>query len=242
MKKVLTENKSCNILGRSAMLSMKGLAALFLCAFIFTSCDHFDEKMEEIVDEVDEKEMKMFEAYLTPLNNSGVTGKATIKYSHDGKFEVLINAKGLTPNRVHPQHIHGFAPDGDMKMKDAVCPPASAAGEDGILSLPEGLPFYGPVLVPLDDNLVPLEAGNFPHVGYGAGDLTYYEMVATKELVQAFDNMYEGTQTEADLRLMNRVIVLHGAFVKDGQVMQRYSEGAEYWPTLPVACGEIMKR
>jgi hypothetical protein len=242
MEKCLTKNTPANTLRKKSMSSIKGLLAMFICAFVFAGCDRIEEDLDDIINDVEKNEVKMFEAYLTPLNNSGVTGKATIKYSHDGKFEVLINAEGLTPNRVHPQHIHGFAPDGDMKMKDAVCPPASAAGEDGILSLPEGLPFYGPVLIPLDDNLVPISSGNFPYVGYGAGTLTYYEMTATKELLQAFDNMYDGTQTEKDLMLMNRVIVLHGAFVKDGMVMQRYSEGAEYMPALPVACGEIMKK
>lgn len=224
------------------MLGMKGLLALFLCAFVFAGCDRFEEDLDDIVDEVEQREVKMFEAYLTPLNNSGVTGKATIKYTVNGNFEVLINAKGLSPNRVHPQHIHGFAPDSDMPNKKAVCPPASAAGDDGILTLVEGLPFYGGVLVPLDNKLVPLTSDNMPYVGYGAGDLTYYEMEATKALVQAFDNMYDGTQTEADLKLINRVIVLHGAFVKDGMVMQRYSEGAEYDASLPVACGEIMRK
>lgn len=231
-----------NAVKRNSQPGMKGILVLILCAFVFAGCDRLEEQLGEIIDEAEEKEVKMFEAYLTPLNNSGVTGKATIKYSMDGNFEVMINAKGLSPNRVHPQHIHGFAPDGDMKNQKAVCPPASAAGDDGILSLPEGLPYYGPVLIPLDDNLVPLNAGIFPFVGIGAGDLSYHEMVATKELLQAFDNMYDGTQTEKDLMLINRVIVIHGAFVKDGVVMQRYSEGAVYMPALPVACGEIMKK
>ncbi len=238
----MTVSKVMNSVKQNSQPGLKGILALLLCAFVFAGCDRLEEQLEDIINEAEEQEVKMFEAYLTPLNNSGVTGKATIKYSLNGNFEVMINAKGLSPNRVHPQHIHGFAPDGDMKNKDAVCPPASAAGDDGILSLPEGLPYYGPVLVPLDDNLVPLNAGSFPFVGIGAGDLSYHKMTATKELLQAFDNMYDGTQTEKDLMLINRVIVIHGAFVKDGVVMQRYSEGAEYMPALPVACGEIMKK
>lgn len=229
-----------NLTTQTISAGMKSLLALFLFAFVFASCDRIDEDLEEIVDEVEEQEVKTFEAYLTPLNNSGVTGKAVIQYSMDGTFAVLIEAEGLAPNRVHPQHIHGFAPDGDMAHQDAVCPPMSAAGEDGLLTLGEGVPFYGPVLIPLDDNLVPLSVGNFPRVGYDR-ELSYYESTATGLLMQAFDSMYEGTQTEADLKLMNRVIVLHGAFVKDGMVIDHYTEGAEYVATLPVACGEIMQ-
>ena len=59
---------------------------------------------------------------------------------------------------------------------------------------------------------------NLLFVNY-SGELTYYEMTVTKELMQAFDNMYEGKQTEKDLMLMNRVVVLHGAFVKDDKEM-----------------------
>ena len=223
-------------------MSMKGLLALFLCAFVFASCDRFEEDLEQIKDEVKEREMKMFEAYLGPLNNSGVTGKATIKYSEDGMFQVWIEAKGLFPDRFHPQHIHGFVPDGPMKNKNGVCPPPSAdTNGNGLVELEEGEPFYGQILVPLDDELVPLTAGQFPFVDFSRS-YTYYETVATKALIAAFDNMYNGTQTEKDLMLMNRVIVLHGAFVKDGKIIQNYSQGGEYWPTLPVACGQIEKK
>lgn len=236
MKKTLTTNNHL-------LSSMKGLLALFLCAFVFASCDRLDEELDNVIDEVEEHEMKMFEAHLTPLNNSGVTGKATIKYSMNGKFEVLIHAKGLSPNRHHPQYIWGFAPDGSMAHMKATCPPASAAGDDNLIMLDEGKQHFGDIILSLDNKLVPLtyELKDFPFVNY-TGELTYYEMTATKELMQAFDNMYEGKQTEKDLMLMNRVIVLHGGFVKDGKVMQRYSDGAEYMPTLPVACGEIMKK
>jgi hypothetical protein len=243
MKNNVTPNTLASSISRQSRLTLKGILALFLCAFVFASCDRIDEEVDNIVDDVEKNEMKMFEAHLTPLNNSGVTGKATIKYSMNGKFEVLIHAKGLAANRHHPQHIHGFAPDSDMAHKDATCPPMSAAGDDGLLTLEESEAFTGPILIPLDKEIVPLtaELNDFPFVRYD-GELTYYEMTATKELMQAFDNMYEGKQTEADLKLTNRVIELHGAFVKDGMVMQRYTDGAEYMPTLPVACGEIMKK
>lgn len=240
MKKILTKNHPGQRLHQSSMLSIKGMLALFLCAFVFASCDRFEDDIDDIVDEVENREIMMFEAHLNELNNSGVTGTAHIKYSKSGNFEVMIDAKNLVANKVHAQHIHGFAPDGDQRNQDAMCPTMDAAGEDGLLTLQEGLPFYGPVLVPLDDYLVPLSSDNFPYANQG-GNLSYHEMVATDALVSAFNAVYEGTQTEADLMLISRVIVLHGAYVKDGMVQQRYSEGAEYDASLPVACGEIMK-
>lgn len=221
-------------------LPLKTFLTLLLCAFVFASCDRFEEEIDELTEEVENREVKMFTAYLNPLNNSGVTGKATIKYSHEGKFEVLIHAKNLVSNRPHPQHIHGFEPDGNMANKDAVCPPMSAAGDDGLLTMEDGHPFYGSTLIPFDDHLVPLTVEAFPFANQ-AGNLSYHQYVATKALVAAFDAAYEGKQTEADLKLMNRVIVIHGAYVKDGVVSRNFSQGAEYVASLPVACGEIMQ-
>lgn len=234
MKKILTQKQH-------SFLSSKILLALFFSTFVLASCDRFEEDIDDLVDEVENREIMMFEAHLNELNNSGVTGTAHIKYSKSGKFEVMIQARNLVANKVHPQHIHGFAPDGDMKNKDSVCPTMDAAGDDGLLTMEEAEMFYGPHMIPLDDYLVPLSVNNFPYANQG-GNLSYHEMVATEELISAFDAAYEGTQTEADLKLINRVIVLHGAYVKDGMVQQRFSNGAEYMPTLPVACGEIMKK
>ena len=80
---------------------------------------------------------------LTELNGSGVSGKAVL-IQRDGSLRVQLQARGLVPDMVHPQHIHGL--DG---AANATCPPPSAAGEDGVLTLVDGLPFYGPVLQPL---------------------------------------------------------------------------------------------
>ncbi len=57
---------------------------------------------------------------------------------------VTITATGLEPDMLHPQHIHGFASN-----QNSVCPSVSAAGADGLLTLEEGLPAYGPVQLSL---------------------------------------------------------------------------------------------
>jgi hypothetical protein len=57
------------------------------------------------------------------------------------QLTIRIKARGLTPNAVHAQHIHG---EGSSE-----CPPPSAAGADGVLNVVEGAPFYGPIVTSL---------------------------------------------------------------------------------------------
>jgi hypothetical protein len=222
-------------------MSMKPFfAAFILSAFLF-SCDHMND-VDDVVDDIkEEQKARAFKAELRPLNNSGVTGTATFQYltntKKDGKFESHIMAKNLAPNMVHPQHIHGFG----FEMKNpenAVCPPQSAAGDDGLLTLEDGLPFYGPVLVPLDSKLVPLSVQEFPTAN-AHGQVNYLEFTALHSLLMAIDESTEGHQTLENLSLNRRTVVLHGAWVKDNMVVPAGTEGAEYIATLPVACGEI---
>jgi len=44
---------------------------------------------------------------LSPKNNSSVTGNAKLNFIGVGKLQVQIQVSGLTPNSVHPEHIHG---------------------------------------------------------------------------------------------------------------------------------------
>ncbi|WP_152425024.1 hypothetical protein [Nafulsella turpanensis] len=217
---------------------VKLFTALMMSAFLF-SCEQFND-VEEVVDKVkEEQEARTFVAELGGLNNSGVTGEVVIEYMKDGQFEVLVKADGLVPNMVHPQHIHGFG-FMDKDPKNAVCPPMSAAGEDGLLTLPEGLPFYGPVLVPLDSELVPLTVQEFP-MANANGMISYIEFTSLKAMLMAIDKSNDGKQSLANLSLEDRVIVLHGAYVKDNMIVPPGTEGAEYVATLPVACGELVE-
>jgi hypothetical protein len=102
-----------------------------------------------------------YNADLDELNNSGVNGEAELEFlTGDGDrvnldagegpedvtdLQVGINATGLEPNMLHPQHIHGF----DDASQNAVTPPPTAAGDDGVLSVADGAPFYGRVRLPL---------------------------------------------------------------------------------------------
>lgn len=99
-----------------------------------------------------EVQAEYYKTCLKPLNDSGALALAYFELK-DNVLNTTVLATGMEPNQVHPQHIHGFT-DGT----DAVCPPDSAdANGDGIITLTEGIPFYGGVLLELED-----EAGNYP--------------------------------------------------------------------------------
>jgi hypothetical protein len=129
---------------------------------------------------------KTYTADIMSLNNSGVMGKATLTLEGN-MVTVHIMASGLEPNKVHPQHIHGFMD----KNKNAVCPPMSAdMNGDNLVDLLEGLPFYGPVLQSLTPFPMALD-----------GTINYTQTFPV---------------TAAMLPLQNNVIVLHGMTV-DGE-------------------------
>ena len=79
-------------------------------------------------------------AQLSPLNNSGVTGTATVTVTGN-KLDASIDATGLLANAPHAAHIHF----GETALHE--CPTQDADGGDGQLTTGEGLPFYGPVVV-----------------------------------------------------------------------------------------------
>lgn len=150
---------------------------------------------------------QVYKACLTPMNDSGALALAYFRL--DGNMlQTTVLASGVEANERHAQHIHG------KESGNATCPPESAAGEDGLISLEEGLPFYGAPLLALTD-----ESGEYP-MANASGDYIYERtfMLGEGDLISA-----------ADLGpLQDRAVVLHGMTV-DG----------EYWGTLPVACQEI---
>lgn len=93
----------------------------------------------------DDDDDKEYEVDLAPLNNSGVYGEVELKLK--GKMlHISIEAHGLEPGKIHPQHIHGF----NNPVKKSTCPGIEAdSNADGIISVQEGLPAYGPIILPL---------------------------------------------------------------------------------------------
>lgn len=149
-----------------------------------------------------------YKSCLYPTNDSHAAGFAYFRL--DGtELTAHVMAVGLEPGEVHPQHIHGFADD-----SESTCPPANVAGEDGLIDLDEGAPFYGPVILPLT-----LENGEMPTAGPN-GWVMY---------MRTFTLGTIGMPSVSDLGpLENRAVVLHGMTV-----------GGEYLTTLPVSCGTV---
>ncbi len=80
---------------------------------------------------------------LDTLNDSGASGFANLALRGD-QLTVIINARGLTPGLAHAQHLH-YSP-----AAAHTCPPPSAdTNGDGMISLAEGVPFYGGVEISL---------------------------------------------------------------------------------------------
>jgi len=123
-----------------------------------------------------------YEMKLVSLNNSGVTAEVELLRIGD-KLHVELEAEGLEPGKPHPQHIHGFV----GTDKNSTCPGVEAdSNGDGIISVQEGAPSYGPVVLALVPfNLVSDE-----------GELKYEAMF---------------TLAEGDLQPLDRFsVVLHG--------------------------------
>lgn len=182
---------------------MKIIKGLFLSVLLlgFASCDDDDDD-EVIVETIN------FTAQLSEINDSGASGTAAISVEGNN-LTVIVEAQGMTPGQAHPQHIHGL----ENGEENATCPPASAdTNEDGIITIPEGAPFYGDVLLALEDFPMADENGN----------ISYQQTFMLGE---------NGNPTVEELAaLQNRVIVLHGM----------NDEDEAYVPTTPVACGELV--
>lgn len=165
----------------------------------------------------------IYKADLQPLNDSGVSGTAQIKIQN-GRFVAQVNATGVAPDQPHAQHIHGFT-DGTV----STCPTfADDADGDGLVSVSEGAPRYGGILVPLDGSLDVAEGlgdlATFPAPSNTAGAYSYRQTETVGSLAG------NGGLVFSDLMLENHAIVVHGAFV----------DGA-YRATLPVACGTLSR-
>ncbi len=203
------------------------IRSLFIASLIvFTaSCSDPDEEVMNSIDlqtsldaekKAEAAKTKIYTVDFSALNESGVSGSAELTLTGD-QLTVKVSATGLEPNRVHPQHIHGFMEN----KRNSTCPTSSAdTNGDGIVDLGEGAPFYGPVLLEL---YVPID--EFP-VADANGVLSFERTFTLGET--EFTEEGEVISRSALSPLQNRAIVLHGMTVN-----------GEYVATLPVACGQI---
>jgi len=85
-------------------------------------------------------------AKLVEVNNSGVTGTATLTALDDGSLKVVIKAEGHVPGTFHAQHVHGTGHGGQF-----ACPTLKGNDKDGdgVLTNEEGMGEYGVIFFPL---------------------------------------------------------------------------------------------
>ena len=180
------------------MKILKIIPVALIVFFTMISCNNDDDNVEET---------SSYSANLTSLNDSGASGIATVTVVGNS-LTVTINASGMVENQLHPQHIHGLE-----DSTNATCPPQSAdVDNDGIITVPEGAPFYGGILLPLED--FPTADAN------GAVSFTKTFTLGENDVLTA----------EVLGSIENRVIVLHGL-----------NNNGAYVPTIPVACGQLTK-
>lgn len=185
-----------------------------------------------------------YAARLSPLNDSGVTGRAQLSFEGT-ELQVNLHAKGLVPNMPHPAHIHG-----SLTGVDAQCPTGLAdVNNDGFVSVVEGAPAYGSIKLNLTTPQTPFGAppnallfapfagtpslANFPvsnRKGKISVDQTYkFDMSKSAD-----------RQAYAQLRtLNNQHIVVHGGYAPESVDTAGGSSKVVYDALLPVACGQI---
>ncbi len=207
-----------------------------------------------------------YEATLTPLNNSGVSGMATARYNTtDNTLQFTVNATGLTPEQMHAQHIHGsfsstgctdVAPggsplagaclDGTVNVDSTLPTLANDIDGDGFLETLEGAPAYGPVLLNLAE--ASGDPGNlvFP-MANAAGEISFTEIYDLESTDLLFDPLNSiDHETEDLFPLSLREYVVHGVFVNNSNaavtddMFEIQGPVNAYVPLLPAAAGEFV--
>jgi hypothetical protein len=157
------------------------------------------------------------------------SGKAMFRVVN-GMLTAIVDAKGTEPadgafpEGIHPQHIHAA----DR------CPSSYAdTNGDGIVDVIEGLPFYGPILVPLDAD-ISNTTSEIPTFPFGTGDngTFHYEASTSMSTLEAALN--------EPINLASRHVVIHGVDLATPLPESVQSlPGLPAQVTLPIACGEI---
>ena len=160
-----------------------------------------------------------YNADLQPVgSNPPAHGTASL-FVAGRQLTVDIHASGLAPNLPHAMHIHGVLGDPN------VCPPPGAdTDNDGLISLQEGAPFYGPIDVSFTTTgdtspASGLVLERFP-VADSNGNLDYHRtFTIPKDVAKDLSQLH---------------VVVHGADLNQNTVYDNLFEA-----TLPVACGTI---
>lgn len=189
-----------------------------------------------IVGTIQGQNQKAYIAEINGINSSltknEVSGQAIFIIAN-GELSISIAVKGLAPNIMHLQHIHGF-----MNGKKGTCAQAEAdTNNDGIIDLIETHIYSGKTLVPFNASPIELviKSDSYP-VADENGLITYSMTISLDELESAIQKEYGINQ----LSLEDRVIFIHGIPESDPLPESVQSlPGVPAFITVPVACGTI---
>jgi hypothetical protein len=187
-----------------------------------------------------------FSATLQPIphnhiadGGSDVHGHASLKLT-GRTLQVDLTASGLTPNEPHAMHIHGLldhvnecpTASADVNTGDPIDPATSqiAGTPDGLISLSEGAPFYGPIDVSFTQTGDTSAASGLALERFvsadSAGNLSYHRsIIVPKDVAKNLTKLH---------------IVLHGADLPGDA--DESSLSSLFEATLPVACGNIVRK
>lgn len=158
---------------------------------------------------------------LRPVQSPGVNrayGEARIRVLDDGMMRVRVRVEGLTPGSVlHMQHLHGFTDQLDMGCPSMRATPNADADGDGLISVAEGAPWYGPVLVHLNST-GPVDVGGDYVVADEDGEIDYDRTFAVTDANRAMARRFQ--------------VVVHGIDLNHNGKLE---PGMEF--SIPAVCG-----
>ncbi|MDD3722374.1 MAG: hypothetical protein PHW92_07795 [Lutibacter sp.] len=166
------------------------------------------------------------------LTKNDVSGQAIFIIAN-GQLSISMVVKGLAPNMMHLQHIHGFI----SGEKGTCAPPEADTNNDGVIDLLETHTYSGKTLVPFNGAPIALaiKSDSYP-VADENGLITYNMTISLDELEAAIQKAYGIDQ----LSLEDRVIFIHGIPEEDPLPSSVQSlPGVPAFITVPVACGTI---
>jgi hypothetical protein len=207
----------------AVLLALPATLALSAGAAFGVSAGHFDAALHAVPhDHVAD-------------GGSDVNGHAALRLT-GRTLDITLSATGLTPGEPHAMHIHGDTQaanecpgiEADTNTGDAIDAGGFVPGTpDGLISLGEGLPDYGPIDVSLTVTGDTSAASGLSLERFltadGNGRIDYHRsVVVPKDVAKNLSNLH---------------IVIHGADLPGDADTSSLSSLFE--ATLPVACGEI---
>ncbi len=222
---------------------MKNVSSILLGAMIFSvaACGNNKDQSTPVTQNRLLSEGGQYQATLTPLNAhlaGDVSGTALIKIKADA-FNVEVKVNGSPAQISHAQKIH---------VADACPTLASDTNKDGVIDAVEGLRSYGPVIIPLDNDLITQLENKilYPSADF-TGNYFYKQNVSITAMMKDLSNKDNDlsddvVKIKSGLGLAGRQVVIYGVpETADLPDSVATIKGQTKYSSLPIACGALIK-